>query len=147
MREIMMRRVTEQALLAVALVFAGCTAVVPYEVAPTRTTIDNAYTIEPQVAWSAMRVGDDEIWTIDGWRLEFLRFVVAESGEPLFDVGDAGLKRRIPVYRSWMTPIEIREAIEKSFAALSYQQVQTIDFSQRILVRSAATAWTSPRLP
>ena len=39
-----------------------------------RVKIGNAYSVDPQIAWSKLQVGDFEIWTVDGANLESLQF-------------------------------------------------------------------------
>ena len=112
--------------LLFVLVLSGC-AGMPRAVETGRATIDGAYSIEPQVAWTAVGSGEDELWTIDGPLLENVRFVTAVPGKPILPVFGAANKP-MPVYRAGMNPIEIREALENALIVLGLEQITTTEF-------------------
>jgi hypothetical protein len=94
------------ALVGVLLLAASCVHTYTL-VEPTRTTIAYAYSIEPQIRWSAVQLGKYSAWTVDGFKLHRLRFTTGlEEGEPLsMTPGD----ERRPTFRRGMTSVEIAE--------------------------------------
>ena len=118
----MIRRGPMIVLLAAALT-AGCTAysLVP----PERQTIDGAFTVEPQVAWSRKvnYSGNVDTWTIDGAVLEQVSFVTGLSdGDKAVDKDDA------PKYRKGMSPLDLQEFLIGTMKALGTGTVQVGSF-------------------
>lgn len=108
---------------ALALV-ASCA---PYQLVapPERVTISDAYSVAPQIEWSRANVmvwNDVEQWTVDGAGLELLMFVnKVEDGKPLFPVRH---QDAMPVFRSSMNSLEVKDFFVASMAGLQAQRVK-----------------------
>jgi len=103
-----------KALIPLILLLAGgCTSYATVE--PLRTTIDDAFIVEPQVTWTRIqRLGPsdpNQIWTIDGVRLNALLFYpgIADN-EPLVRQKDS--QEKAPVFRKDLSSEEIMELFE-----------------------------------
>ncbi len=97
------------ALSALLLYLAGCAAysLVP----PSRYAVGEAYSVDPQIAWSKLSQSDVEIWTVDGPLLQSLRLYAGiEDGEALFQDDTEDL----PVFRDDMLAGEVVELIVDS---------------------------------
>ena len=92
----------------------ACAAAKPYSLVEARThPIDTFYNVEPGVAWTAASSGNVEIWTIDGYDLENLRFFKGiPDGAPML-AGGANEEQR-PRFRVAMTPSETAEFVATS---------------------------------
>ncbi len=113
--------------LLLVLVIGGC-AGLPRAIDARRTTIDETYSIEPRVAWTAVGSGHDMMWTIDGPLLERIRFITAEAGKPIMP-GGGGDAKSLPIYQSGMNPIEIREALESALGIAGLDRITTTEFA------------------
>lgn len=87
-------------------------------VAPERTTIGDALSVEPAIAWnrfnSSLLRGPTEVWTVDGDTLHLLSFFVAVAdGESLFRPSDVP-EGELPVFRAGMTPVGIADFLAAS---------------------------------
>ena len=104
---------------ALALAASGCGAMPgpAYRlVEPPRVSIDGAFTVEPQLAWSASTTGKIESWTIDGFVLDVVRFYKGiYDGEPLLPGGIANEKR--PRFQTSMSVTEIAEMVSDTLFA------------------------------
>jgi hypothetical protein len=110
---------TRIAVVAVALLLAGCAAYTLVE--PKPATIGDVFVVEPQIAWSSIGSGSWELWTVDGTSLQALHFLKGLAhGEPLFARG--GDKR--PRFRKDMTPNDVVELVVDSLADAGGQQIQ-----------------------
>ena len=110
-----MRRVL---FVVAALAFIASCA--PYQLVepPKRVKISETYTVSPQVKWSRVNntfAKNIEQWTVDGAGLQALMFLNnVEDGQPIFRTRR---KVKIPVFRSSMNTLEIKELFENSMAA------------------------------
>lgn len=109
--------------LVVAVLTAGCSAysLVP----PERQTIDGAFTVEPQIAWSRKTSysGNVDTWTIDGAALEQVSFLTGLSdGDKAVD------KDAAPKYRKGMSPLDLQEFLIGTMKALGTGTVQVSSF-------------------
>lgn len=113
-----------------ALVLAGCTqyALVP----PSRTTVQNAFTVEPARAWNRWNFtfekvgpyeqaqadtwnGPVETWVAEGYGLDRMVFVGGlPGGASLIKGGNE--KEPLPLFREDMTPSEVMEFVEATLA-------------------------------
>jgi hypothetical protein len=114
----MARRLLPLAVLALAA--GGCAAMAgpaAYKlVEPPRVSIDAAFTVEPQFAWSATTAGKIESWTIDGFALNAVRFYKGiYDGEPLLP-GGIGTEKR-PRFQTSMSVTEIAEMVSDTLFA------------------------------
>jgi len=105
--------------VALALLLTGCSTYSLVE--PRRTAIGDLYTVEPQIAWSAVRMGKMEIWTVDGPSLQELAFIKGlRDGEPLVE-GKARDKR--PQFKKNMTASDLMEFVVDSVSMMGGQQI------------------------
>ena len=117
-----MRRTTLGVLVVFSILAAACTTFTL--VKPEKVTIGDYYTIDSPISWSRLTEGKTQIWTVDGPLLQELRFVVGlEDGEGLIKSDDP--KKKIPPFRSRMTPVEIMEMVEGVFAASEIRNITT----------------------
>ena len=106
-------------LVMAILLLAGCTSYA--EVAPTRITIKDAYSIDPQIAWSRTQDGKRETWTVDGPLLEQLGFITGlEEGDTLYRVLG---EKHAPTYRPTMSESEIMEFVVDSLISTGAHSV------------------------
>src|SRR5262245_61587867 len=104
-----------------ALAWAGCAPFTLVE--PKRTAIDDLYTLEPQVQWSAVERGKIVSWTVDGFPLEAVRFVKGLNNGESFLVEQAR-RPKPPTFRAEMTPSEVMEFVVDSWSLAGAQQVK-----------------------
>lgn len=111
---------------------AGCAQIVKVE--PGQVTVKDTLTLKADIAWNRFELqfplsvapGASEVWTQDGITLDALAFFVGvEQGKTL---GTAIGGKKLPVFRSTMTPGEIVEL---------YEQMVTQDGSAFALKRVA----------
>lgn len=108
--------------LLLGSLLSGCVATGYTLIEPRRTAIGNLYTVEPQIAWSSLKRGKVELWTVDGPALEAIRFVSALSdGDGLFE--EKG-KEKGPTFKREMTATEIMEFIVDSVAGSGAEKVE-----------------------
>lgn len=111
------------ALAALAFV-ASCA---PYQLVapPERVKVSDTYTVSPQIPWNRVNTAsmtNIEQWTVDGSGLQALMFVSnVEDGQPLFPVRE---KKSMPVFRSSMNSLEIKDLFVASMAGLDAQHVK-----------------------
>jgi hypothetical protein len=107
--------------LTFALLVAGCATYSLIE--PKRTAVGDLYTVEPQIRWSATRVGGVEIWTVDGPSLQAIRFLKGlRDGDPLFE-GKTQAKR--PQFKKDMSASDIMEFVVDSLSVQGSQKIAT----------------------
>jgi len=104
--------------LLLVLLIAGCQPLVLVE--PKRTSIDGAFSVEPQIAWSRgnpdlLQSGTGknpaQVWTADGFGIEQVRFYPGiADGKPLGREVDG--QDKLPVFKKDMTSTEIMELVE-----------------------------------
>ncbi len=113
------------AIIALVLLVAGCA---PYVlVQPQRVTVKNALSVEPDIAWNKINQqdisgrSDAEIWTADGPLLNSLTFFAGvEDGKPLYvQTAEQEKRDKLPAFRSSMTPTEVMELVESTYAKIS----------------------------
>lgn len=114
-------------LVLAAVLLAGCAGVTLVE--PRRTTVGDAYSVEPQVRWSSLpaRTGM-ELWTVDGSGLEAIIFVKGVAdGRPVVRgaIQDGPSEDKRPKFRKGMTPSEIMELLVDSYALFGNQKIET----------------------
>lgn len=121
-----MRRIV---FVVAALAFIASCA--PYQLVepPKRVKISDTYSVSPQVKWSRVNntfFKNVEQWTVDGAGLQALMFINnVEDGQPIFR---SRRKVKIPVFRSSMNSLEIKELFENSMAAMQAQKVRVRKF-------------------
>ena len=86
------------------------------------TTVADTYTVEPQIVWNTMSTNNLTVWTIDGPVLDSLVFFdPVKDDTPLFVKPD---KENMPVFRSGMTALEIKDLFEASLSRLDTHNVK-----------------------
>lgn len=87
--------------------------------------IGSTFEVTSQINWNKTEINGLETWTIDGPQLQSLMFIRGlEHGKPLFKI--TGQKEEeMPLYKSFMTPLEIVEFIEASFARIGALSIET----------------------
>lgn len=107
--------------LALALFVAGCATYSLIE--PKRTAIGDLYTVEPQIRWSATRIGRAEIWTVDGPSLQAIRFIKGlRDGDTLFE---GRTQAKPPQFKKDMTASDIMEFVIDSLSVQGGQKIAT----------------------
>lgn len=108
--------------LLLVLLVAGCAPFVLVE--PKRTTVDGAFSVDPQIAWSranpeeVTKPGPAQIWTVDGFALDQLALYPGiADGQPLARQPDG--QEKLPVFKQDMTASEIMELFEATIARVS----------------------------
>jgi len=106
--------------LLLVLLIAGCQPLVLVE--PKRTSIEGAFSVEPQIAWSRgnpdlQPAGTNtsrnpaQVWTADGFGIEQVRFYPGiADGQVLAKQADGAEK--LPVFKKEMTATEVMELVE-----------------------------------
>ena len=122
-------RLTPWLAAAVLCALAGCAAHM-VKVEPGQVTVKEALSLNSAIAWNRFEQGQQpgaaEVWTQDGFALDALAFFVGVAqGETL---GRAIAGKKLPQFRSTMTPGEIVEL---------YEQMVTQDGSAFALKRVA----------
>jgi len=93
-------------------------------VEPQRTEIGNSYTVKSQIPWSqeevspsfVKRSGKVQIWTVDGPRLQEIRFVSGiDDGEAPFQVKDREEEKNLK-FRKDMTFLEVQDLVVDGIA-------------------------------
>jgi hypothetical protein len=108
---------------ALAVGLGGCAAYTLVE--PRRVRIAETYSVEPQIAWSAVASGKIEAWTVDGFFLQAVRFYRGiEDGEPLVPGGPDEPRR--PRFRAAMAPTEIVELFVDTFSRAARIEVRDL---------------------
>ncbi|MDH3229505.1 MAG: hypothetical protein OEN55_06915 [Alphaproteobacteria bacterium] len=109
------------AALAILLLATAC---VPSIVAtPPQEPIQvGFYSVTPQVEWNRPMMTASEIWTVDGYALQSLRFLDVADGQTLSGREDPDDKA--PVFRRTMLPNEIQEFIVETLAAGGWANVK-----------------------
>ena len=108
---------------ALAILFLA-TACVPSMVAtPPQEPIQiGFYSVTPQTEWNRPMMTRSEIWTVDGYALQSLRFLDVAHGETLSGNDDPDDKT--PVFRKTMLPNEIQEFIVETLAGAGWAKVK-----------------------
>lgn len=103
-------------LVLLASVVAGCEPLVLVEA--KRTSIDGAFSVEPQITWSRgnpdlmnSQRGPAQTWTADGFAIEQVRLYPGiADGQPLAKQVDG--QEKLPVFKKDLTAPEIMELVE-----------------------------------
>ena len=115
--------------LALIILLSGCVSAYDL-IEPQRTSIDDHYTVDPQIYWSSMGNGKVETWTVDGPSLQALQFVKGlEHGDKL--VGGGRSKENHAEFKKDMTATEIQEYVLDNFHTRGYAQVESIGLEPR----------------
>ncbi|MCP5366807.1 MAG: hypothetical protein H6907_10380 [Hyphomicrobiales bacterium] len=124
-------------LLAVALLCAtaaACQSITKVD-AGKPVKVGDSFRVHPQIAWNRIEVGGDEMWTVHGPLLHYMRFIKAiDDGDPLFKVKDSGSKDvKAPVYRKGMSPLEVAELFETTQTMGGAQKVKVSGVRPQVL--------------
>lgn len=108
-------------LVVLALVAAGCGRL---QVTGTeRVAIGRAYTVDPQIEWSAASQGNRDIWTVDGLTLQAIHFFKGvRKGWTLLGARRAQ-NDEWPTFDPGMTPHELLEFIVASLSRFGLANV------------------------
>ena len=91
-------------------------------VEPKRHKIGDAFSVEAQIAWNRFPADKTEVWTVDGPRLQALRFFKGvEDEEPLLEASEDA---KLPLFRATMTPNEVMELVVDTFSRSGASQVE-----------------------
>lgn len=124
----MITRCRQNLVLLVILLMAGC---VQYQLVSAGEQVDmgDAFTLKPQLAWSRIDHGRIELWTVDGPLLEqVLVYKGIEDGQDLLIPNPLREKEKnFPIFQKEMTPLEIRELLEATFARAEEVDMKTFD--------------------
>lgn len=110
--------------IAVLAILLLATACVPSIVAtPPQEPIQiGFYSVVPQTEWNRPMMIRSEIWTVDGFALQSLRFLEVADGQTLS--GNEDPEGKAPVFRKSMLPNEIQEFIVETLAAGGWANVK-----------------------
>ena len=108
-------------LVSVMLLLSACATTFNL-VEPGRIAVTDFYSVQSNIKWSSLKTDNAQIWTVDGFALQALRFVHGvEDGGLLFESSDK--KRKIP-FRANMTETEIAEMVVDEFSLSGAQSVE-----------------------
>jgi hypothetical protein len=115
-------------ILIVLLFAAACTPPVVTTV-PGQPISLGSYSVTPQIEWNRPTTTYDEIWTVDGYALESLRFFDVPDGQALFinrSTFGSPLPpdEKTPVFRKTMLPNEIQEFVVATLAADGWADIK-----------------------
>lgn len=106
-------------LVGLALLLSACAQISLVE--PKRQKIGEAFSVEAQIAWSRIPAERIEIWTVDGLRLQAVRFFKGvKDRETLFKAGEDA---KLPVFRAEMTANEVMELVVDTLSRAGASQV------------------------
>lgn len=110
------------------LVLTGCAQ---YQLvkADARIDIGGAFSVGTQREWSRIDHGRVELWTVDGPLLEQVAIYKGiEDGENLLVSNPLEEKPKdFPTFENTMTPLEVRDLLEATFARAQEVEIQTFD--------------------
>lgn len=115
-------------ILFVLLLAAACTAPIVTTV-PGQPFQVGSYSVTPQMEWNRPTTTFNEIWTMDGYALQSLRFFEVPDGQSLFIRRNAFGKplppdEKTPVFRKTMLPNEIQEFLVATLTADNWANVK-----------------------
>jgi hypothetical protein len=96
-------------LMLVAL--SGCASGGYGLVESARVPVGDVYSVEPQGEWTVEKAGHLEVWTVDGFRLEAVRFYKAIGNDEALAPKPAQGEDRRPRFKQTMTESEIAELV------------------------------------
>jgi len=110
------------AALTILLLAAACTP--PLVATPPSEPIQiGFYSVTPQTEWNRAMMTRKEVWTVDGYALQALRFLDVADGQTLS--GETDPDGKAPVYRKSMLPNEIQEFIVETLVAGGWANVES----------------------
>ncbi len=116
-----MKRAALIFVFSLAFFTSGCVQIT--QIDPQNRLIGDVYSIDPQITWSAMEKGKNEIWTIDGINLQAVRFVKGlEEGDTLFEPEQG---QELPKFQKDMRAHGVMDFIVDSLSATGLKQIQT----------------------
>lgn len=116
-------------LLAVYLL-AGCQTYSAVEPAK-KQEVGGVFRVEAPVTWSALRDGNNQTWTINGFNLESIRFITnVKDGDP---IAPKNQNEEAPVFKSGMNATEVVDLYEAVLASRGFSQVQVHDLRPHVI--------------
>lgn len=114
--------------LAVLLFATACVMPQP-TVLPGERVEMGFYSVDPQIEWNRAYYTVGETWTIDGYGLQSLRFIVVPDGQSLSQKRSAFGKvlppdEKTPVFRKSMTPNEVQEFFVETLAQNGWTKIK-----------------------
>jgi hypothetical protein len=125
----MITRGRQGLILLVTLLMAGCAQYQLVNVGE-QIAMGDAFTINPQRVWSRIDHGRIELWTVDGPLLDqVLVYKGIEDGQNLLIPNPAAARKveDFPTFQKAMTPLEVRDLLEATFARAQQVDVKTFD--------------------
>jgi len=108
-------------LLTAVLLLSACATTYTL-VEPGRVAVTDFYSVKSNIGWSSLKQDNAQVWTIDGFALQSLRFVRGiEDGGLYFESHDK--ERKIP-FRANMTETEIAEMVVDEFSLRGAKNVE-----------------------
>lgn len=116
--------------LLTAFLLAGCAAYTAVEPAKQRE-IGGVFRVQPSTLWSALKDGDREVWTINGFGLESISFVTnVADGEPLSPkIQDEDA----PTFRAGMSATDVVDLYESVLAYRGFSQVEARNLRPHVI--------------
>ena len=116
-------------LLAVALL-AGCQTYSAVEPAK-KQEIGGVFRAEAPVTWSALKNGNNQTWTINGFGLESISFITnVEDGDP---IAPKTQNEDAPVFKADMNATEVVDLYEAVLASRGFSQVEVRDLRPHVI--------------
>lgn len=113
--------------LIATLIILAVTACLPMPatqepVGTERRSIAGVYTLDPQIRWTERTQDRFQIWTVNGWFLDQVRFVNGlVSGQTMLKPSGG---RSYPAYSSSMTPGAVAEFVVDTLSAVGFLDVE-----------------------
>ena len=106
---------------------AGCGK---FDLVPAgNVSVEGGISVNSDIAWSRLKAGKYEIWTLDGTRLQQMYFAGGlEEGRPIFHGLPSGSDEKTPRYFKNMNPIELKELFEASLVRTKAEKVKVTSF-------------------
>jgi len=116
-------------MLAVALL-AGCHTYSAVEPAK-KQEVGGVFRVEAPVTWSALKDGNNQTWTINGFSLEAIRFITnVKDGDP---IAPRTQNEEAPVFKAGMNASEVVDLYEAVLASRGFSQVQVHDLRPYVI--------------
>ena len=105
--------------VVLCLLLSACAQISMVE--PKRHKIGDAFSVEAQIAWNRIPAEKTEVWTVDGPRLQAVRFFKGIKDQETLFTSDKDAK--LPVFRADMSANEVMEFVVDTYSRAGASQV------------------------